>query len=171
MEINRKLLVIAVWVFMAFGVAFASIPFIQSMSINEKAKNNLPRFYVKDLNPTEFKFAPSRNFDAENRTYLLYRNINSEVNVWMLPLYRGKVLMPDLKWWRYGSMCEDFGTEVDENKTIFTCLDKDIGKWEKREWRWDTNGTNLGELTEDMLRVPSVEKYDYVELKNYFQTM
>ena len=44
------------------------------MHVSEKARNNLPRIYVKDLKPNEFKLEPSQSFHADEFKYILYRS-------------------------------------------------------------------------------------------------
>lgn len=142
---------------MLAGVSLCSFPFLMSMNPSEWGGNELPYVDVSLMQPGEI-ITYDRVGEGTNSSgvrYLIYLDYAGDFRVFLVPLSSGKVNMPDLRWWRWGHLCEDFGPEIQDSKvvegSIFRCRSPhNGGEWFDNEWRWSLDGTNLGEQTDDM---------------------
>ncbi len=145
----KKKLVILTSILFFVGLAFAAAPFISSLNptvrsvheslhipIGELAKG---KYFIKDL--------------PHSRLFVL-NAYDSGVRVYLVPMQRERVQMPDLAWFRVGGFCNTFEPEMDDGKLkpggVFRCMDKNLNKWQEQEWLWSYEGKNLGKYTEDM---------------------
>ena len=132
-------------------------PFVLSMRPPVDAGKDLPRIDVSALYPGTLITYDEQREDKWSSRYIIYKDRESEITTFLVPLYEGKVRMPDLKWWRWGVLCTNFGPTIIEGmvdpSSHFKCQGPEKHEWWDKENVWDINGVNLGRMTEDMEKI------------------
>jgi hypothetical protein len=150
MKMKRKILTFITALFGISGFVMASVPFVASLNISERELANRPHIPIDHIGIGESGLI---TFEGKPyfMTFMVYRSLNGEVRVWRIPMHKGKVLLPDIRWGRWGMLCNDFS--LDKEKNVFRCFDDELQQhgWVTNEMLWDLNGKNLGTYTEDMI--------------------
>ena len=110
--------------------------------------------------------------DFDDVRLLIVAAPSGELSAFVLPLRDGKVMLPDLHWWRMGYICTDFRPESTDgtitNGSIFECHDAQRSEWSRISWRWTIDGKNLrgaGDMTvDDFNRVDLVERQGRIRI-------
>ena len=139
------------------GIGFLIGMFGGALNPPANAGEKLPRINVSTLKPGEILTHDAGYESRWDFRYIVYKNYDSEITVFGVPLRDGLVDMPDLKWWRWGPTCKDFGPSMSNGKVVpnsqFKCHDSELNEWFAKENVWDINGNNLGTSTEDMEKI------------------
>ena len=153
---RRKLLVSLLTVTVVAGLLFVAKPFVWSLNPSANAGATLPHIDISDLEPGEYRYHNSEGRGWLEVSWLIIRNYSGEIYVYAVPRHKGKYFMPDITWFRWGGLCDEFAPEVVNGKLkengVSRCYDEGIGEWASGEWRWSLDGKNLGNYTSDMER-------------------
>lgn len=147
---NRHVLILSSFALGLLGLSIISIPFVSSMGFSERALADRPHIRIDDLTVGDFRLEPP-NTRSYYGGFLVYRDTTDDFYIWRIPMAGGQVVLPDLKWGRWGWLCANFA--LDKETNVFMCMDEDLQRdeWIREEMRWDTKGRNLGKYTEDMV--------------------
>ncbi|USD21709.1 hypothetical protein MJO52_00780 [Microbulbifer variabilis] len=159
MEKRKKLLWFSLLTVSLIGIGFLLGMFGSALKPPANAGELSPSIDIADLEPGEI-LTRDVNYDAGGKwgfRYIIYKNYESEITVFGVPLREGMVNMPDITWWRWGTECRNFGPTMKNGKVVpqsqFKCHDHELNTWFAKENVWDLEGNNLGKYTEDMERV------------------
>ncbi|GAB2191634.1 hypothetical protein MAH1_32420 [Sessilibacter sp. MAH1] len=154
---RKKLLWSAVLIISFVGIGFLLSLFGGALNPPANAGENLPRINISALEPGGIITQDAGYEGWWNVRYIIFKNYNSEISVFVVPLREGLVDMPDLRWWRRGPKCKNFGPTIFNGKVVpnshFKCHDPELNEWLATENVWSLDGTNLGTLTDDMKKV------------------
>jgi len=138
------------------GAAFTAIPFIKALNPSANAGSMLPHINISNMKPGSFliqKDPMQGYFEAQ---YLVIRDYDETTYVYRVPMREGQVMLPDISWWRWGALCQNFGPDMEGDSIkpngYIQCQDKDRPDMVKssKEWKWAYSGTNMGKYTSDM---------------------
>ena len=153
---KRQTLAIVSSTLLVFGILLATVPFVESMQPTSRAEANLPHIDISNLKPGQFRFEKLYNLSGYGDELLIIKDEDSKVHLYQVPVYRGKYLMPDIAWRRFGGECEKFGPDTFNGRvsksSVIKCHDEIDSQWARTELRWTLDGNNLGEYTQDMMR-------------------
>lgn len=165
---QRKRLTIVLSGLVVIGMVLAAIPFIRSMNPSARAEAALPYIDVSSLSPGSFSMEKMEGMHYFEDAYLLLRDYDQQLYVYLLSLHEGKVLLPDIHWFRFGGLCEKFSPEMENGKLkrggTIKCHDKLDNNWWAQEWRWSYDGKNLGKSTDDLVKPKYSIKGDYLTI-------
>lgn len=154
---RKKLLWSAVLISLFVGIGFLLSLFGDALNPPANAGKDLPRINIGVLEPGDIIEQDAGYEGRWNVRYIIFKNYNSEISVFVVPLREGLVDMPDLRWWRWGSRCKNFGPTISNGKVVpssyFKCHDPVLNEWLTTENVWSLDGTNLGTSTDDMKKV------------------
>ncbi|WNZ56553.1 hypothetical protein QT397_04085 [Microbulbifer sp. MKSA007] len=167
MKKRKKLLWFSLFAVSLIGVGFILGMFGSALKPPANAGELSPSIDIADLEPGEILTRDVHYERARDIRYIIYKNYESEFIVFSVPLRDGMVDMPDLKWWRWGPECRNFGPTMKNGKVVpqsqFKCHDHELNTWFAKENVWDLDGNNLGKYTEDMERVKfSIKGFDLI---------
>lgn len=149
---QRKHLSIVLSGLVVIGIIMAAIPFIRSMNPSARAEAALPYIDISALSGGSYVVEKIGGKHYFEDSYLLLRDYDHQLYVYLLPIHDGKVLLPDIHWFRFGGLCEKFSPEIENGKLkkggIIKCHDKLDNNWWAHEWRWSYDGKNLGKSTD-----------------------
>ena len=140
---------------MAFiAIIGVSFPFFESMKPGANAGSTLPHIHIGNLKNGSFITYKDPIKSYWEASYIILKNHDSKIHVYIVPLRNNQVMLPDVRWWRWGSLCNNFGPDMEgniikKNGTI-QCQDKNLPESWSTEWKWSYNGKNLGSYTDDL---------------------
>jgi hypothetical protein len=113
----------------------------------------------------------TRDVDYPTVRLLIVAAPSGKVSAFILPLRDGRVILPDLHWWRFGYLCADFRTETTDetitDSSIFECHDAELKGWPDNGWRWNIDGKTLSRRSwahDDFTRVAWTERNGRVRI-------
>lgn len=152
-QIKRKVLRCALMAFICVGLLLAFFPFIFALNPNAKAEAARPRLDLDGIELGGFQFFERTSEQYRGERILILKEMSGNLLVFTVPTHEGKVLLPDVHWYRFGALCKNFGPENQRGKIIpdgkIRCLDHAAEEDTERQWSYD--GKNLGGYTDDML--------------------
>ena len=160
MKMKRKILTFITTLFGISGLVVAAVPFIGSLNVSERALANRPHITIDHIGEGESEIITSEGA-TYSMTFMVYRSLKGDVRVWKIPVYKGKIILPDIHWGRWAMLCDEF--TLDKVKNVFRCLDEHLQQysWVTDEMLWDVDGKNLGKFTEDMILAEGVHYSKY----------
>ncbi|MES9834665.1 MAG: hypothetical protein ABW139_20730 [Candidatus Thiodiazotropha sp. DIVDIV] len=160
MKMKRKILTFITALFGISGLVVAAVPFIGSLNVSERALANRPHITIDHIGEGESEIITSEGA-TYSMTFMVYRSLKGDVRVWKIPVYKGKIILPDIHWGRWAMLCDEF--TLDKVKNVFRCLDEHLQQysWVTDEMLWDVDGKNLGKFTEDMILAEGVHYSKY----------
>ena len=156
-HMHRSALRIALAFVAVVGVVLLAIPFVLSLGPSERASATGRMIDIGDLAPGRFL-----TVDGWDKRFFILKDLTGDVRVLYVPYDAKKgVMMPDLKWWRYGGRCRDFEPDNDSGKLIvgghFRCHDSDVNEWWAPRWVWDFSGHHAGATDEGIEDMPQLK--------------
>ncbi|MDH5179208.1 MAG: hypothetical protein OEZ39_00525 [Gammaproteobacteria bacterium] len=149
---NRAQLTTLVKLFSLLGLIAITIPFIQSLMPTPKAVAELPHIHVGDMTACSYLLHDTRRKGPIGSAWLIIKDRNSAFHVFTLPTDEGKVLLPDLQWFRFAGSCAQFRPELEQGRLkpggVIRCHDPQYTT--DSAWRWTYQGKSLVEGTPDL---------------------
>jgi hypothetical protein len=163
MNMRKKLLWIGMLTTLLVGVVFAMIPFFGSLNPPANAGEGLPNIDISKMHVGEFILhdVDDQHWQYSTR-YMIVRKSKTEFFIYyMLRNSEGATMLPDLRWWRAGWPCTDFGPTTEEERitdsSIVKCHDPDTDTDDYRpDITWRVTGEAIDHYYDDMERI---EKY------------
>lgn len=150
------------------GVAFAFYPFISYFGPAWNSGETLPHIKVSEMQAGTYRMHDDEHTGWYGTRYLIIKNFDNSFLVYWLPTYQNSIVMPDLRWYRWGGLCENFGPELVNGKIkkngLIKCHDKEIEEYHINEWQWTLTGKKLGQWTDDMESMKSTVSGYYLIL-------
>jgi hypothetical protein len=154
---HKKVLTRAALVLAALALAFVTVPLLGSLAPGVRADAALPRIDISQLQSgrPELRDHPIYgSLYADFRwSVLLLRHADGKLSAWDVPTRNGKVVMPDIHWWRPFYTCQAFELTVAsaDGSAFFACSDAQLpSDYWREEWRWSESGKALGRSVDDM---------------------
>jgi hypothetical protein len=99
--------------------------------------------------------------DTEALRYFVVYPLNGELQVLAAPVQEGKVLMPEIHWWKPLLYCQDFDIDVVSGaitkESRFRCRDDQQPVAWMKQWQWDIEGKHIaitgGDKIDNLYRV------------------
>jgi len=110
--------------------------------------------------------------DVGRARILLIREPGGILSVFLVPLTDGKVMLPDVQWWRPAHRCSDFRPETTDGSinadSVFECHDPEVRSWSGISWRWAIDGRHIRGSREvqvaDLMPVKYEEKWGRIRI-------
>ena len=115
----------------------------------------LPKIDISGLKDGDYLVQDDPKKGFFTAKYLVIRDYDSKLYVYTVPFRDGQTILPDLSWWRFGAVCDNFGPDMEGSKIkpsgLIQCQDHDRPDIQNsKEWQWSYSGNNQGEYTSDM---------------------
>lgn len=138
------------------GLMITTLNILYSMKPGERALLSLQHIDISGLDNGSFLIKNNQNQGYNQEKYLVIRDHNAKLYVYVLPVNNNKVILPDVRWrWRRGPACSAFGPEMEgasiRKNGVIKCQDKNSGLSSFTEFHWTYDGNNSGRYTEDMI--------------------
>ena len=163
---NRGILKISVAIFLIMALVLAAIPFVSSLNPSARAGETLQHILISDLEVGDFLVEDDLAKGYFKGRYLVIKDYEAKVHVYLVPIRENRFMLPVVRWWNWGALCEDFRPDIQNSKIkpggIIQCHDSDFVEAQNPEWHWEYSGKNLGNYTEDMMTVPHKIEGPYV---------
>lgn len=156
MDINRRVLLIAVFALVGIGSCVVAIPFVKSWSVTDRTRAAAVLVNVADLKPGQWK-----SIDGRGERIFVVRQPTGRMVVLGVPLRNGVVMMPDIHWWHPEYPCVDFSLSVFDGQVTsasrFQCRALTATQdWAKGYWIWDSEGRTVGRPGNFIDDIPSI---------------
>ena len=126
----------------AFALLATALVLVRSLLPNKRTQNLAVLLDTQLPAPGTFQ-----QLDFDRTRILLISAPTGEVAVFRLPLRNGKVVLPDIHWWRHPYDCADFRPETHDGtlnaSSTFECHDPNMPDWSGISWRWSIDGRNI----------------------------
>lgn len=128
----------------------------------------MPRISIANLPLGGYRYEVLGGNRFAGNGYLVMRKLDGQIQVFYVAIREGKVVLPDLHWWSYGSVCSQFvpapmAGRFDPDLVIH-CGDDEQSKWSREQHRWDAEGKNLGTQVDDLHSPSFVAEGDEIVL-------
>ncbi len=138
------------------GLSVATIPFVQSWALNDRARAGAVWVPIADLKPGAWKVV-----DGRGERFFVIRQPSGKISVLGVPLRNGNVMMPDIHWWHPEYACPDFGLSAFNGQVTsasrFECRTIDEQEaWARHYWIWDSEGRTVGKPANFFADMPSI---------------
>ena len=165
---SRRVLSVSLAALIVAGIAFASVPFLNSFRLPVGAGEKFPRVDLSELGSGTYVWAHSIYQQSGIPDILVLQDFDNQIRVFRMPIMDGKYMMPDLRWDRWGGACESFGPDGVEGRLaqdgVIRCHDPGLYEYQEAEWRWTYSGTKIGRWTADLLQLEVFREGDFLRL-------
>ncbi|MES9863134.1 MAG: hypothetical protein ABW157_06485 [Candidatus Thiodiazotropha sp. LLP2] len=104
---KRKILTFIRALFGITGLVVTAVPFVASLSVSERALTNRPNIPNDQIGEGDSEIITFEGA-TYSMTFMVYRSLKGDVCVWNIPVYKGKVILPDIHWGRWAMLCDEF---------------------------------------------------------------
>lgn len=151
-----RLLIVAMVALSVLGFAALALVLGGSLRPTERANANLERIWVGDVHTGDTKLVERRELYSRSplkESFLVVRGMDDVVNVWSVPTRNGKVLLPDVHWFRPMVECSKFGVMPSRSVKglmVLGCASLDRRQDWASYWEWTFDGVNVSGSFSDM---------------------
>ena len=138
------------------GIVFTAIPFIKALNPSANAGSTLLQINISNMKPGSFLVQEDPMRGYFKAQYLIIKNYGNEIYVYRVPVREGQAMLPDISWWRWGALCQNFSPDMEGDSIkangYIQCQDKNRPDMANstEEWKWTYSGKNMGKYTSDM---------------------
>lgn len=140
---TRRILSRGVVALGAIALLASSGVFVGSLAPNDRSRAGALTVSLSEVPPGHFKAIDRAGY----RVFVVHSD-QGAVSVLAVATRDGAVLMPDVKWWRFGHPCATFGPESRGSRLVngghFQCADPGLSEYQDQHWRWSSSGEYLG---------------------------
>lgn len=151
------------------GIIAAATPFVESLKLNPRSGEDLPRVNIADLAPGASHVLRLGGNRGYGNAIVATRDLSGTVHAFWLFMSDWRIGIPTGTAWTVSNWCDDFGAVSQASQPtqiVLTCRDEWFQTPQfaeaRSESRWTLTGHNLGTWTTDLPPAKFVVEHDEI---------